>query len=80
VILKQPAGAIMEKGTVKWFNNTKGFGFITREDGQDIFVHFHSIVGEGYKKLRTGEEVEFEVEDSPKGLQAIMVHKIHPEI
>lgn len=69
----------MEKGKVKWFNNTKGFGFITREDGQDIFVHFHSIVEEGYKKLRMGEEVEFDTEESPKGIQAIMVRKLRED-
>jgi CspA family cold shock protein len=65
----------MEQGTVKWFNNAKGFGFLTRPDGNDIFVHYRSIEGEGYKKLKTGEEVEFEIEDGPKGLQAINVRK-----
>ena len=76
VSFNHPEGVVMEKGTVKWFNNTKGFGFITREDGMDVFVHFHSIIGGGYKKLRTGDAVEFEVEDSPKGIQAINVQKI----
>ncbi len=65
----------MEKGTVKWFNGTKGFGFITRETGEDIFVHFREIVGDGYKTLNEGELVEFEVARSPKGLHATGVTK-----
>jgi CspA family cold shock protein len=63
----------MEKGTVKWFNNAKGFGFITREGGGDLFVHFNSILGEGYRSLKQGETVEFEVEQTEKGPQAIQV-------
>lgn len=63
------------KGTVKWFNNAKGFGFITKEDGGDLFVHFNSIVGEGYRTLKQGEPVEFEIEDTEKGPQAIKVTK-----
>lgn len=59
-----------ESGTVKWFNNTKGYGFITREEGDDIFVHYSSIRGEGYRSLREGQKVEFSVVDSGKGLQA----------
>lgn len=59
-----------ESGTVKWFNNTKGYGFITREGGEDIFVHYSSIRGEGYRSLREGQKVEFSVVDSGKGLQA----------
>ena len=51
----------MEKGTVKWFNNAKGYGFITRENGEDLFVHFKSIIGEGYKTLKQGEQVQFDV-------------------
>ncbi|RPI17156.1 MAG: cold-shock protein [Ignavibacteriae bacterium] len=66
----------MEKGTVKWFNSTKGYGFITREEGGDVFVHFRSIVGDGYKELKEGDNVEFEVESSAKGLQAVNVTKI----
>lgn len=66
----------MEKGTVKWFNSTKGYGFITREEGGDVFVHFRSIVGEGYKELKEGDNVEFEVESSAKGLQAVNVTKL----
>jgi cold shock protein len=63
----------MEKGTVKWFNNSKGYGFITRENGDDLFVHFKAVVGEGYKSLKQGEVVQFEVEQGAKGLQAVNV-------
>lgn len=66
----------MEQGTVKWFNGTKGFGFITRESGEDVFVHFKSISGEGYKSLNEGDRVQFEVEQGPKGLHASNVSKI----
>jgi len=66
----------MEKGTVKWFNSSKGFGFINRENGDDIFVHFKAIVGDGYKTLDEGDQVEFEVEQGPKGLQATKVTKM----
>ncbi len=57
-------------GTVKWFNNSKGFGFIEREQGDDVFVHFRSIKGDGYKSLDEGAQVEFEVAEGPKGLMA----------
>lgn len=57
-------------GTVKWFNNSKGFGFIARESGDDVFVHFRAIRGEGYKSLQEGQNVEFELHDGDKGLQA----------
>lgn len=57
-------------GTVKWFNNAKGFGFITRDGGDDVFVHFRSITGEGYKSLDEGQLVEFNLIEGPKGLQA----------
>jgi CspA family cold shock protein len=66
----------MEKGTVKWFNNAKGYGFITRENGEDLFVHFKSIVGEGYKSLKQGETVQFDVEQGTKGLQAVNVTRL----
>jgi len=65
----------MEKGTVKWFNNAKGYGFIKRESGEDLFVHFKSIVGDGYKTLKEGDAVQFDVEQGAKGLQAINVSK-----
>jgi len=60
----------MEKGTVKWFNASKGYGFIQRESGDDVFVHFKSIRAEGYKTLRQGDSVQFEIEETDKGLQA----------
>ncbi|MFH1130340.1 MAG: cold-shock protein [Pseudomonadota bacterium] len=63
----------MEKGTVKWFNNEKGFGFISRESGPDVFVHFSAIGGEGFRSLSEGAAVEFEIVDGPKGLQAANV-------
>lgn len=66
----------MEKGTVKWFNGAKGFGFITREAGDDVFVHYNSIEGNGYKSLDEGDQVQFETEEGPKGLQATKVSKI----
>lgn len=65
----------MQKGKVKWFNADKGFGFITGNDGKDVFVHFKSIVGEGYRSLDDGQEVEYEVEETEKGLQARNVTK-----
>lgn len=59
-----------EVGTVKWFHNGKGYGFITREEGEDIFVHYSEIAMEGYKKLEEGQKVEFTVAEGDKGLQA----------
>ena len=61
------------EGTVKWFNDDKGFGFITREAGEDVFVHFSSIEGSGFRSLIEGQRVEFAVEQGPKGLQATQV-------
>jgi CspA family cold shock protein len=61
------------KGTVKWFNAAKGYGFIGREDGEDVFVHFSAIQSDGYRRLEEGQQVEFTIEDGPKGLQAAMV-------
>ena len=69
----------MENGTVKWFNNAKGYGFITRGNGEDLFVHFKSIIGDGYKTLKQGQSVAFEVEEGPKGLQAVNVSKSDAE-
>jgi len=66
----------MTKGSVKWFDNSKGYGFITPEDGKDVFVHHTAISGEGYKSLEEGQKVEFNVEKGPKGDQATGVVKI----
>jgi CspA family cold shock protein len=64
----------MASGTVKWFNEAKGFGFITQDDGgDDVFVHFNAIQGSGFKTLNEGQKVNFDVEDGPKGLQATNV-------
>ncbi|MGE5459380.1 MAG: cold-shock protein [Solirubrobacterales bacterium] len=65
-----------EQGTVKWFSNEKGYGFISREGGEDVFVHFSAIEGEGYKTLNEGQAVEFEITDGPKGKQAANVHPL----
>jgi CspA family cold shock protein len=63
----------MAKGSVKWFNEKKGFGFISRDDGNDVFVHFSAIKRDGFKVLYEGDQVEFEVTQGPKGLQATNV-------
>ena len=65
-----------EQGTVKWFSNEKGFGFISREGADDVFVHFSAIGGEGYKSLTEGQSVEFDVVDGPKGKQAANVRPL----
>lgn len=65
----------MARGKVKWFSNQKGYGFITPESGSDVFVHFSAVQGDGYKTLNEGDEVEFEVEQGPKGAQARNVTK-----
>jgi CspA family cold shock protein len=65
----------MAIGRVKWFNDAKGFGFITQEGGDDVFVHFSAIQGSGFKSLTEGDSVEFEVTRGPKGLQAANVRK-----
>ena len=66
----------MAEGTVKWFNDSKGFGFIEQEGGEDVFVHFSAVQGDGFKTLAEGDRVEFEVQQGPKGLQAANVTKI----
>ncbi|MBW0763991.1 cold-shock protein [Mammaliicoccus fleurettii] len=65
----------MNNGTVKWFNSEKGFGFIERENGNDVFVHFSNIVGEGYKSLEDGQSVDFDIVDGQRGEQAVNVNK-----
>jgi len=62
-----------EKGTVKWFSSSKGYGFIERESGKDVFVHFSNIVLEGFKSLKDGQDVTFDVEESERGPQAVEV-------
>lgn len=66
----------MEKGTVKWFNGEKGYGFITRESGEDVFAHFSAIQGDGFKTLEEGQAVTFEITDGARGPQASNVEKI----
>jgi cold shock protein len=69
-----------EIGTVKWFSNQKGYGFIARESGDDVFVHFSAVQGEGYKSLVEGEQVEFAVEDGAKGPAAVDVRRIDEQM
>ncbi|ACM20123.1 cold shock DNA/RNA-binding protein [Geotalea daltonii FRC-32] len=66
----------MEKGTVKWFNDSKGFGFLEQENGEDVFVHFSAITGDGFKSLTEGDKVTFDVTRGPKGLQAANVTRM----
>ena len=66
----------MPSGVVKWFNEKKGFGFISKEDGGDIFVHYTGIAGDGFKSLQEGAKVEFQIEDSDKGQRAVNVNFI----
>ena len=66
----------MAQGTVKWFSNEKGFGFISQPEGEDVFVHFSAITGDGYKSLEEGQAVEFEITEGPKGKQAANVRSI----
>ena len=65
----------MEQGIVKWFNNDKGYGFISRDEGDDVFVHFSAIQGDGFKSLEEGQKVSFDVEEGDRGLQAANVVK-----
>ncbi len=66
----------MQRGTVKWFNEQKGYGFITGEDGSDVFVHFSGISGDGFKSLAEGASVEYDIADGEKGKQAVNVIKL----
>ncbi len=66
----------MQEGTVKWFNNKKGWGFIQKQDGGDVFVHYSAIKGDGYKSLAEGDKVRFDVEDAAKGPSATNVEKV----
>jgi cold shock protein len=66
----------MATGTVKWFNESKGYGFITNDDGGDVFVHYAEIKGEGFKTLKEGDKVSFEVEKGPKGPKAVNVTRM----
>jgi len=77
-IRKEDGGAHVErlKGTVKWFNNAKGYGFLGRDEGPDVFIHYSSITTEGYKSLQEGDKVEFEILQGQKGPQAANVTKI----
>ena len=73
---KEKRKEVKEQGTVKWFNASKGFGFIQRQSGEDVFVHFSAIQADGYKSLNEGQAVEFEVTKGPKGLQASNVQPL----
>jgi cold shock protein len=66
----------MANGRVKWFNDAKGYGFITRESGPDVFVHYSAIAGDGFRSLAEGQAVQFEITEGPKGLQATNVTKL----
>jgi len=73
---QQGKEVVVAEGTVKWFSNEKGYGFISQPDGEDVFVHFTAIQSEGYKSLQEGQTVEFEVTDGPKGKQASNVRPV----
>jgi len=67
---------LMSNGSVKWFNDAKGYGFITSDEGSDVFVHFSAIQGDGFRSLAEGDSVSFDIEKGPKGLQAVNVVKL----
>lgn len=73
---QQKGSGVVAEGTVKWFSNEKGYGFISQSDGEDVFVHFSAIQTEGYKSLEEGQAVEFDVTDGPKGKQASNVRAL----
>ena len=73
-----PGGVRIMRGTVKWFSDQKGYGFITGQDGKDVFVHHSAIAGAGFRTLTEGQEVEFDLVQGPKGLQAANVHPLQP--
>ena len=73
---RKEGSEVMARGKVKWFNNQKGYGFITPESGSDVFVHHSEIQGDGYKTLEEGQEVEFEIKKGPKGEQATKVTRV----
>jgi CspA family cold shock protein len=75
-LLKAAGGSMRYTGKVKWFNDAKGYGFIQREEGPDLFVHYTNIEGEGFRSLKENDEVEFEVNEGPKGLQAVNVTRV----
>jgi len=73
--VEQEENAVMANGTVKWFNDSKGFGFIQQDNGEDVFVHFSAIQDDGFKSLAEGQAVTFDIVQGPKGLQAANVNK-----
>jgi len=73
--MREKGTQIVAKGTVKWFNEAKGFGFISQENGEDVFVHYSAIQGDGFRTLAEGDKVEFDVVKGPKGYQAANVRK-----